>query len=131
MSAQPPAKESAGRRLVKSFVYAGRGILILLWTQANARLHTAAAIAAVAAGWFFDISRVEWCAVVGAIGLVFTAEGVNTAIESVVDLASPKMHPLAGRAKDVAAGAVLLAAMAAAVIGLLVFGPRVWDWIQH
>jgi diacylglycerol kinase (ATP) len=59
------------------------------------------------------------------IGLVWTAEGVNTAIEAVVDLASPDMHPLAGKAKDVAAGAVLLAALAAVVVGLLVFGPRV------
>ena len=63
---------------------------------------------------------------VAAIGLVWTAEGVNTAIEAVVDLVSPDSHPLAGRAKDVAAGAVLCAAIAALVIGVLIFGPRVW-----
>ena len=98
---------------------------MLLRTQANARIHAVAAVAVVAAGWFFGITRVEWCTVVGAIGLVFTAEGINTAIEATVDLASPGRHPLAERAKDVAAGAVLLASLAAAIIGLLIFGPRV------
>ncbi len=108
-----------------SFGWAGRGVLVLLRTQANARIHAVAAILAVTAGFGFRISREEWCAVVGAIGLVFAAESINTAIEAAVDLASPEQHPLAERAKDVAAGGVLLAALAAAVIGLLVFGPRV------
>ena len=70
------------------------------------------------------ITCAEWLAVIAAIGLVWTAEGLNTAIEALVDLVSPEQHPLAGRAKDVAAGAVLLAALAATAIGLLVFGPR-------
>jgi len=104
---------------------------MLFRTQANARIHAAAAVLAVLAGCFFGITRVEWCAVVAAIGLVLTAEGVNTAIEAIVDLASPERHPLAGRAKDVAAGAVLLAALAAAVIGLLVFGPRLLALVAH
>ena len=98
---------------------------MLLRTQANARIHVVAAVVVVAAGWFFGISRDEWCAVVGAIGLVITAEGINTAIEAAVDLASLERHPLAERAKDVAAGAVLLASLTAAIIGLLIFGPRV------
>jgi diacylglycerol kinase (ATP) len=100
-------------------------VVVLLHTEANARIHVATAIIVVLGGWFFGITRGEWCAIVGAIGLVLTAEGVNTAIEATVDLASPERHPLAERAKDVAAGAVLLAALAAAIIGLLVFGPRV------
>jgi diacylglycerol kinase (ATP) len=94
-------------------------------TQANARIHAVFTVFVVIAGFASGISRLEWCAIVGVIGLVWTAEGVNTAIEAVVDLASPDMHPLAGKAKDVAAGAVLLAALAAVVVGLLVFGPRV------
>jgi diacylglycerol kinase len=121
----PPATPSAWRRLCLSFGWAGRGVLVLLRTQANARIHAAATILVVVAGFVSGISRMEWCAVVGAIGLVFTAEGLNTAIEAVVDLASPERHPLAERAKDVAAGAVLLAALTAALIGLLIFGPRV------
>ncbi|MEI9896140.1 MAG: diacylglycerol kinase family protein [Chthoniobacter sp.] len=116
-----------GRR----FGWAGRGVLVLFRTQANARIHAVAALCAIVGGFFFGISRGEWCAVVGVIGLVFTAEGINTAIEAVVDLASPGLHPLAERAKDVAAGAVLLAALAALVIGLLVFGPRVCVLLGH
>jgi diacylglycerol kinase (ATP) len=110
--------------LWQSFGHAFRGLGLLLRTEANARLHLAATLAVIAAGFGCKISRAEWIAVIAAIGLVWTAEGVNTAIEAVVDLASSEPHPLARRAKDVAAGAVLLAAVAAAVIGGLVFGPR-------
>lgn len=105
-------------------MFAFRGIVFLLRTQTNARIHLAAAVVVIGAGFGFEITRAEWLAVIAAIGLVWTAEGLNTAIEALVDLVSPEQHPLAGRAKDVAAGAVLLAAIAAAVIGLLVFGPR-------
>jgi diacylglycerol kinase (ATP) len=111
--------------LVRSFACAIEGIRVLLATQANARIHAMAVVVVVAAGWYFRITRMEWCAVVASIGLVLTAEGINTAIETVVDLVSPERHPLACRAKDVAAGAVLLAALTAGIIGLLVFGPRV------
>ncbi len=112
------------RRVARSLVFAFRGVGFLLRTQTNARLHLVATVVVIGAGFGFQISRAEWLAIVAAIGLVWTAEGVNTAIEAVVDLVSPEQHPLAGRAKDVAAGAVLLAALAAAVIGLLVFGTR-------
>ena len=104
---------------------------MLLRTQPNARIHAVAAIVVVAGGWFFDITRGEWCAVVVAIGLVLTAEGINTSIEATVDLASPDRHPLAERAKDVAAGAVLLASLAAAVVGLLIFGPHVLALVER
>ena len=124
MSEHPTAPPTSRGRLARSFGYAFRGLGILLRTQANARIHAAATMLAVAAGFWFDISRGEWCAVIAAIGLVWTAEGLNTALEAVVDLVSPDQHPLAGRAKDVAAGAVLCAAISAFVIGLLIFGPR-------
>jgi diacylglycerol kinase (ATP) len=119
-----PPKKSAGGRLAFSFVWAFRGLGALLHTQANARIHLAATALVVVAGLACGITRGEWCAVVVVIGLVWTAEGLNTAIETVVDLVSPEHHLLAGRAKDVAAGAVLCAALTAAVIGLLVFVPR-------
>ncbi len=112
------------RRVSRSFVYAFRGVGELLRTQTNARLHLVATIVVIGAGFGFEITRGEWLAVIGAIGLVWTAEGVNTAIEAVADLASPEQHPLAARAKDVAAGAVLLAALAALAIGAIVFVPR-------
>ncbi len=124
MSTRPPVECSGIGRLGKSFAYALRGIGTLLRTQTNARIHLAATVVVIGAGFGLEISRMEWALVVAAIGLVWTAEGLNTAIEAAVDLVSPEQHPLAGRAKDVAAGAVLLAALAAAVIGVLVFGPR-------
>jgi len=111
-------------RLVRSFGFAIRGISVLLRTQANARIHMAAALGVALAAAFFHITRMEWCAVVAAIGLVWTAEALNTAVETVVDLVSPDIHPLAGRAKDIAAGAVLMAAIAAVIIGVLVFAPH-------
>ena len=96
----------------------------MLRTQANARIHLAATVVVLAGGFLGRLSCGEWCAVVAAVGLVWTAEGLNTAIEAVVDLVSPEYHVLAGRAKDLAAGAVLCAAIAAAIIGALIFGPR-------
>jgi diacylglycerol kinase len=118
-----PGQKSRGR-LAASFAFAFQGVLALLRTQANARIHFGATIAVVAAGFFFGITRLEWCAIAAAIGLVWTAEGLNTAIECVVDLVSPDQHPLAGRAKDIAAGAVLIAAFIAVVIGALIFVPH-------
>ena len=126
MSERPTAPTASRGRLVRSFGYAFRGIGVMIRTQANARIHAVATMLAVAAGFWFGISRGEWCAVITAIGLVWTAEGLNTALEAVVDLASPEQHPLAGRAKDVAASAVLCAAIAALAIGVLIFGPRLW-----
>ncbi len=119
-----PAPEFSGWRLWKSLRCAFRGVLVLLRTEHNARIHFVATVGAVGAGWSLRISRIEWCAVIGAIGLVWMAEGLNTAVEAVVDLVSPEHHPLAGRAKDLAAGAVLCAAIAALAIGLIIFGPR-------
>ena len=124
MSDRPPAPSDSRGRLARSISYAFRGIGILLRTQANARIHAVATLLVVAAGFWFRISRGEWCAVIAVIGLVWTAEGLNTALEAVVDLVSPEQHPLAGRAKDVAAGAVLCAAIAALAIGFLIFGSR-------
>jgi len=118
-----PGQKSHGR-LVASFGFAIRGVVTLVRSQANARIHFAATLAVIAAGFFFGIARLEWCAIAAAIGLVWTAEGLNTAIECVVDLVSPDHHPLAGRAKDIAAGAVLIAALIAAIIGALVFIPH-------
>ena len=126
MSDRTPAPPDSRGRLARSFGHAFRGIGILLRTQANARIHAAATVLVVAAGFWFGLSPGEWCAVVAAIGLVWAAEGANTAVETVVDLVSPERHPLAGQAKDVAAGAVLCAAITALVLGSLIFGPRLW-----
>ena len=81
-------------------------------------------------GFVLRISGADWCWVVLAIMAVWTAEALNTAVEFLTDVASPTYHPIAGKAKDVAAGAVLIAAIGSVVIGLLVFGPYVGRWLR-
>lgn len=124
MAEPHPANPPARGRLVRSFGFAWRGLAVMLASQANARIHAAATVLVVGAGGWCRLSALEWCAVVLAIGAVWTAEASNTALEALVDLASPEQHPLAGRAKDVAAGAVLCAAIAAAIVGALIFLPK-------
>jgi diacylglycerol kinase (ATP) len=100
-----------------------RGLGILLATQPNAWLHTAVTLAVIGAGLLWQLTRGEWCALLLASSAVWVAEGLNTALELLADATHPAFHPLIGRAKDVAAGAVLLAALGAAVTGVLIFGP--------
>ena len=107
---------------IQSFRYAIRGIGEMLRKESNARIHAIATVAAVAVGFALGISRIEWLAIALSITAVWCAEAFNTAIESVCDVASPDYHPKVEQAKDVAAGAVLIAAIGAAVIGVLVFG---------
>lgn len=90
------------------------------------RFHVLAALAAVLAGVWLRLSRGEWLWIGLAVALVWAAELLNTAVERLVDLVSPERHPLAKAAKDTAAGAVLVLAAFAVVVGLCVFGPRLW-----
>jgi diacylglycerol kinase len=108
---------------IRSFGHALRGLGALLSSQHNAWIHAAATLAVFAAGGFLGISRIEWCFVVLAVVGVWTAEALNTALELLCDAAAPDPHPLVGRAKDVAAGGVLISAIGAAIIGILVLGP--------
>lgn len=110
---------------LQSFRYAFQGIATLLKTQPNARIHLASAILACTTGALCSLSSDEWCHLAIAIAIVWITEAINTAIEFVTDLASPNFHELAKKAKDVAAAAVLLAALNAIVIGVIVFAPRV------
>jgi len=111
-------------RRLQSFVYALQGLTCLLRTQPNARVHLLAALLACAAGVYFGLSRAEWLWIAAAITLVWSAEAFNTALEQLADALHPERHPAIGRAKDLAAAAVLIAAMGAAVIGMLVFVPH-------
>lgn len=113
------------KKRLNSFRYAFAGLGELLRTQPNARIHLLATCAVLAAGFYFGISKVEWCLAILAIAMVFSAEAFNTAIENLTDLASPNYHPLAGKAKDVAAAAVLIAAIGAAAVGLVIFLPKI------
>ena len=109
---------------LRSVRYALRGIRIMLVSQQNAWIHAVATGLVIGAGLTLGLSWAEWCWIVLAIVSVWTAEALNTAFEFLTDVASPTFHPIAGKAKDVAAGAVLLAAGGAVIIGLLVFGPH-------
>lgn len=110
---------------VKSFAHAGRGIAVFLKNTHNAWLHVAALVFVLLLGWYFHITSTEWILVSFAVGLVFTAEAFNTAIEIDIDLTSPEYHPYAKDTKDVAAGAVLIAAMTALAVGLIIFVPYI------
>jgi len=111
-------------REAESFACAFRGIASLLHSEVHARIHLVATIVAIALGWWFAITPGEWLAVVLAIGLVWVAEALNTAIEYVADLAHPDEHPEVKKLKDLAAAAVLFASIVALVVGLIIFLPR-------
>ncbi len=110
--------------LLASFRYATAGLRYLIRTQRNARVQAGIALVAVALAALLHISRVEWAILTLLIALVLTLEALNTAIEATVDLVTSDYHPLAKIAKDLAAGAVWLMALASAVIGAIIFLPR-------
>ncbi|HEX9033724.1 MAG TPA: diacylglycerol kinase family protein [Streptosporangiaceae bacterium] len=118
----PPHSPVAG--FVRSFSFAGQGVWHVLRTQRNMRVHLAAAIAVVIAGVVLRISAAGWAAVALAIGLVLVAEIFNTVVEAIIDLQTSEYHPLAKVAKDSAAGAVLVASIAAVGVAVAVFLPR-------
>lgn len=96
-------------------------------TQHNAWIHLAITAVVVALSFWLRLDARDWAVIVLTIALVFAAEFLNTAVEVVVDLASPQIHPLAKVAKDVGAGAVLITAIAAVLVGLLILGPPLWS----
>lgn len=114
------------RQRLLSFANAIRGIQDMLRTQHNAWLHAVATVLVCATGCAFGVSKLEWCVLILSITAVWMAEALNTAVELLSDLVSPGYHPLAGRAKDVAAGAVLLAAIGSAIAGAIVLLPHAW-----
>ncbi|HEX6185450.1 MAG TPA: diacylglycerol kinase family protein [Pyrinomonadaceae bacterium] len=109
---------------VRSIRCAIVGIRVMFASQQNAWIHAAATVIVVAVGLSFGLTRAEWCWITLAVISVWTAEALNTAFEFLTDVASPEFHPVAAKAKDVAAGAVLITALGSAVIGLLVLGPH-------
>jgi diacylglycerol kinase (ATP) len=110
---------------LRSFGHALRGLKLLLQSQPNARIHALATVLVLTAGALVRLSPAEWALIALAVAGVWATEALNTAIEFLVDLASPELHPLAAKAKDAAAGAVLVAAIGALIVGVLVFGPHV------
>lgn len=113
------------KKQLKSFTFAWKGILTCAGHEQNITFHLIAAIIVLAAGFCFGISRTEWMVVMLCIGTVIAAELFNSAIERLVDMVSPEWEKTAGEVKDIAAGAVLLTAIAAAIVGIIVFLPYV------
>ena len=115
--------------LYKSFGYAFAGIFAVVTKERNMKIHCAAVVCVVIAGLVFHISPIEWCICLTLFGLVMALELVNTSIEAVVDLVTEERKPLAKIAKDTAAGAVLIAAIMAAIIGCVIFVPKVLQFL--
>lgn len=108
---------------LRSFGFALRGVASMLREEPNARIHLAATIAVIGLAAALGIPLASWCWLIVAIALVWCAEAANTALERLADATAPDPQPLVGQAKDIAAGGVLIAALAAVAIGLLVLGP--------
>ena len=126
---QPQWKKPSALKLFihsrgNSFKYAGRGLRYVMRTQKNAWIHSAVMIVVMILSFWLQLARMEWVAILLVIGMVWTAEFINTSLESIVDMTSPERHPLAQVGKDVAAAAVLFAATIAVIVGILVLGPH-------
>lgn len=121
------AKEHGSRfSLASAFKCAASGVVYAVRTQRNMKIHLVIAVIAVTLGFVLHIGEASWAAVILCIAAVFAAECLNTAVESVVDLVSPDYHVLARRAKDCAAGTVLIFAVVSLVVAVVVFGPPAW-----
>ena len=113
----------------KSFLYAFKGLRIFITSQHNAWIHSIITVLVIIAGVWLKLSIAEWLFIIFAIGLVISAELFNTALEYIVDLISPEYNKKAGQIKDLIAAAVLICAITAAIIGLLIFIPRLMSAI--
>lgn len=118
------------RQRLHSFSHALAGIRTLIRSQHNAWIHLAATLVTLLAALLLEVTRSDWMLLIFAIALVWMAEALNTAVELLADAVSREHNALIGQAKDVAAGGVLLAAVAAALIGLLVFAPHMLARLQ-
>jgi len=110
---------------IKSFKHAIDGIVELFKSQHNARIHLLATSLVILTGFLLSISAFEWCLLILSVALVFVTEALNTGLEFVCDVASPEIHPLIKKSKDVAAGAVLISSISAVLIGLIIFIPYI------
>jgi len=121
-----PKKEPFFINRIKSIGYAFKGAFYLLRTESSIKVQFAIAIVATAAGFYFQISRTEWLFQIGFIGLVMSIEGLNTAVEYVADYIHPEYDHAIGRIKDIAAGAVFIAAVTAIIGAIVIYLPKVF-----
>lgn len=116
-----------GRKVLRSFRFAGQGIVDLFRYENNAKVHLLIAGLVVAAGLWLRLSRIEWALILTQIGLVWAAEAINTAIEKLCDFVSPGLHPQIKAIKDMSSGAVLILALGAVVIGVVILGGKAME----
>ena len=107
---------------LRSFGYAFKGIGLMFGAGANMRIHFCAAVAAIIAGFYFKISPVEWCLITFCCVIVIATEAINTAVERLCDHLHPDRHTEIGKVKDLTAGATLIVAIGAAIVGIIIFG---------
>ena len=115
---------------LRCFAYALKGISVLISKQVNFRIHLFAVIAVILGGIILGVSLMEWIILILCMGLVLMLEALNTAIEYTIDLVSPGYHELAGKIKDISAAAVLIAALTSALIGLIIFIPKIFVYLS-
>jgi undecaprenol kinase len=118
------------RNILRSFCCAGRGLWHVMRSERNARIHVAFAATVLLLAAWLGLNRTEWALLLVAITLVCAGELLNTVVERMVDMVTIEVHPLAQQAKDISAGAVLFASLAAVAIGLLVLGPHLWHRLE-
>ncbi|MFV0540706.1 MAG: diacylglycerol kinase family protein [Aestuariibaculum sp.] len=123
-------KESFARNRIKSVGYAFKGALLLIKTESSIKVQFSIAILVTIAGFFFNISATEWMFQILAIALVLGIEGINTTIEEIADFIHPEHHKKIGKIKDIAAGAVFIAAIFAIIIGLIIYIPKIFKILQ-
>lgn len=119
------SKSGLKKRLI-SFIFAFKGIYELIRSEPNARIHLLATIVAIVAGFFLNISPIEWCIIVFAIAIVWATEAFNTVLEKLSDHLFPEYNQIAGIVKDISAGAVLISSFAALIVGLIIFLPKLF-----
>ena len=119
-------KESFLKNRLKSVGFAVRGALLLVRTEASIKVQVGITIVVTLAGFYFNISTTEWLFQIFAIGLVMGVEGINTAIEKISDYIQPKFDEKIGVIKDVSAGAVMLVSIAASIIGVIIYFPKIF-----
>jgi len=118
------------RNFYASLRNAASGVVYALASQRNMKIHLLASLMVIAAGLFFGLNRIEWTLIILTITVVWATEILNTSLEELVDIISPQYDIRAGRVKNLSAGAVLVAALGAVLVGIMVFGPRILNWLE-
>jgi len=122
------AKESFARNRVRSVGFALKGAFLLITTEASIKVQVFIGLIMTAMGFYFEISSIEWILQIFAIGMVMGIEGLNTAVEKIADFIQPEFDERIGFIKDIAAGAVMIVSIAASIVGLIIYIPKIFNF---